>query len=145
VARRATLRASDADRDQIVERLRRACAEGRLAVHELEHRVAAALKARTYGELDATVADLPGQRTGARAPASRRALRTVQEHPALLVIAIPVALVVIATVVAITVLWMLFALVVVLLSQRRRYYHPPPWVYAPRRRFGPPYGAGPWR
>src|SRR5579862_8244979 len=60
MARRATLRASDADRDQIAERLRHATGEGRLLAEELEERLEATFAARTYGELDAVVADLPG-------------------------------------------------------------------------------------
>jgi hypothetical protein len=60
MARRATLRASDADRERIAERLRQATAEGRLQPDELEDRLEAAFAARTYGELDALVADLPG-------------------------------------------------------------------------------------
>jgi uncharacterized protein DUF1707 len=59
MARRATLRASDEDRDQIAERLRKATAEGRLLAEELEERLEATFSARTYGELDAVVADLP--------------------------------------------------------------------------------------
>jgi DUF1707 SHOCT-like domain len=59
MARRATLRASDDDREQVVDRLRHAAAEGRLLASELEERVGAAFSARTYGELDAVVADLP--------------------------------------------------------------------------------------
>jgi Domain of unknown function (DUF1707) len=63
MTRRATLRASDADRELIAERLRQATAEGRLFAEELEERLGAALSARTYGELDAVVADLPAPRT----------------------------------------------------------------------------------
>jgi Flp pilus assembly protein TadB len=59
MARRATLRASDSDRERIAERLREATAEGRLLAHELEERLEATFAARTYGELDAVVADLP--------------------------------------------------------------------------------------
>jgi Domain of unknown function (DUF1707) len=60
MSRRATLRASDADREEIAERLREATAEGRLLAEELEERLEATFTARTYGELDAVVADLPG-------------------------------------------------------------------------------------
>jgi len=60
MARLATLRASDADRDRIAERLRHATAEGRLLAEELEERLERTFAARTYGELDAVVADLPG-------------------------------------------------------------------------------------
>jgi hypothetical protein len=55
----ASLRASDADRDQVAERLRQATAEGRLAAVELEGRLEALYTSRTYGELEALVADLP--------------------------------------------------------------------------------------
>ena len=60
MARRATLRASDADRDRIADRLRHATGEGRLLAEELEERLERTFAARTYGELDAVVADLPG-------------------------------------------------------------------------------------
>jgi Domain of unknown function (DUF1707) len=72
MARRATLRASDADREQFAERLRQATGEGRLVAEELEERLEAVFAARTYGELDPLVADLPGQtvrRAGAPRPA----------------------------------------------------------------------------
>ncbi|MGO9905077.1 MAG: DUF1707 domain-containing protein [Solirubrobacteraceae bacterium] len=147
MARRGTLRASDADREQIIDRLRKASAEGRLAVRELEHRVAAALRARTFAELDATVSDLPGSRLGERRSVARRAVCTMQAHPALLLVAIPLALAAVATLVAITVLWSTLVLVVFLLGHRRR-RHPGPWTYAARHRFGPVHGAhggrGPW-
>jgi hypothetical protein len=60
VARQSSLRASDADRDAVAERLRVAAVEGRLEPHELEQRMGIALRARTYGELDRLLADLPG-------------------------------------------------------------------------------------
>jgi Domain of unknown function (DUF1707) len=66
MARRAALRASDAEREEIAERLRRATAEGRLLAEELEERLGAALTARTQGELDALVADLPSPRSARR-------------------------------------------------------------------------------
>ena len=59
MTKRAVLRAADADREQVAERLRRAAAEGRLLTEELEERLGAALSAKTYGELDAIVSDLP--------------------------------------------------------------------------------------
>lgn len=54
------LRASHADRDIVVERLREAAGEGRLDLDELEERLERALTARTYGELAALTTDLPG-------------------------------------------------------------------------------------
>jgi hypothetical protein len=53
------LRASDADRDWVVERLRQAHGEGRLDLAEFDERTARAYAARTYGELAAVTADLP--------------------------------------------------------------------------------------
>src|SRR3989440_12086064 len=89
MAARSTLKASDADRERVAERLRNAAAEGRLLAHELEQRMATALRARTYGELDAVVADLPGDRAGV-ARARPRSLRSLGPGPALAgVLAIP--------------------------------------------------------
>ncbi|GAA2982595.1 DUF1707 SHOCT-like domain-containing protein [Streptomyces fulvorobeus] len=53
------MRASDTERDRVAERLREAVAEGRLETDEFEHRLDAALKARTHGELAPLVRDLP--------------------------------------------------------------------------------------
>jgi hypothetical protein len=66
VASVPSLRASDSDREQVAERLRHATAEGRLSTDELEERVGALYGARTYGELDALVADLPVANSPAR-------------------------------------------------------------------------------
>ncbi|MFC4055680.1 DUF1707 domain-containing protein [Actinomadura syzygii] len=46
------LRASDADRDQVIERLRTAVADGRLDPVEFDERLDAALTARTLDALD---------------------------------------------------------------------------------------------
>jgi hypothetical protein len=70
MGRRSTLRASDADREQIAERLRKATAEGRLLAEELEQRIGATFAARTYGDLDALVEDLPDDRVAAPRPRS---------------------------------------------------------------------------
>ncbi|WP_330330646.1 DUF1707 domain-containing protein [Streptomyces sp. NBC_00536] len=53
------LRASDADRERVVERLRDAVAEGRLDMDEFEERLEAAYRSRTYAELEPLTADLP--------------------------------------------------------------------------------------
>jgi hypothetical protein len=53
------LRASDAEREQAVARLREASAEGRLTFDELVARTGTALEARTRGDLDRVTADLP--------------------------------------------------------------------------------------
>jgi hypothetical protein len=52
------LRASDADRERVVEVLRRAASDGQLTVDELEERVPMAYAARTRKELERLTADL---------------------------------------------------------------------------------------
>jgi len=54
-----TLRAADADRQQIADQLKSALDEGRLSLHEYDDRVAGAYAARTYAELLVLVEDLP--------------------------------------------------------------------------------------
>jgi uncharacterized protein DUF1707 len=71
MSRRATLRASDADREQVAEQLRHATAEGRLSADELEERLEGVFAARTYGDLDGLVVDLPGQAVRHRERAGR--------------------------------------------------------------------------
>ncbi|MET7784532.1 DUF1707 domain-containing protein [Streptomyces mirabilis] len=53
------LRASHADRDQVVDVLRIAAGDGRLTADELDERLEAALSARTLSELTTLTADLP--------------------------------------------------------------------------------------
>ena len=56
---RAKMRACDADRDRVVERLNIAYSEGRLSKDEHDGRLQNALSARTYADLDQLVTDLP--------------------------------------------------------------------------------------
>src|SRR4051812_24741876 len=65
------LRASDIERDATVWHLRNAATEGRIDDDELETRVAAALSARTAGELATLTRDLPA--ADAAAPPDRPA------------------------------------------------------------------------
>jgi hypothetical protein len=53
------LRASHADRDQVVELLQVAAGDGRISAEELDDRLERALTARTYAELAALTTDLP--------------------------------------------------------------------------------------
>ena len=66
--RRASLRATDADREQFVEQLRQHHAEGRLTVEELTERTGRAYAARTLGDLDALATDLPALPASAPPP-----------------------------------------------------------------------------
>ena len=65
------MRASQEERDRVVELLRTHAGEGRLDLDELEERVEAALSARTRGELDALTKDLPVSRSHRRRSAVR--------------------------------------------------------------------------
>ena len=58
----ARLRAADTDREAVAATLRRAHAEGRLDASELEERLGRCYAARTVGELDRLVDDLPRPR-----------------------------------------------------------------------------------
>ncbi|MEU8327971.1 DUF1707 domain-containing protein [Micromonospora sp. NPDC048839] len=53
------MRAADADRAAVAERLRVALNEGRLDLHEYDERLQRAYAARTYAELEALLTDLP--------------------------------------------------------------------------------------
>jgi Domain of unknown function (DUF1707) len=66
------LRASDKDRDQVADILREQYAQGRLTIEEFEERSAAALAARTMGDLAPLTRDLPV----APAPAPASSVRT---------------------------------------------------------------------
>jgi hypothetical protein len=139
MAKRATLRASDADREQVAERLRHAAGEGRIVAEELEERLEAVFSARTYGELDAVVADLPG--TPVRRRERSRAL--AMPRPAVivaLVFLLPVVVsMLIAAMVVITTLFTAWAVVLAVgwwvFGQHRR--------YPPGRRSLHPYGRWP--
>jgi hypothetical protein len=56
---REDMRAADGDRQQVADRLRAALDEGRLDLHEYDERLQRAYAAKTYGELDTLLTDLP--------------------------------------------------------------------------------------
>jgi hypothetical protein len=66
------LRASRADREQVIEVLKTAFVQERLDEDEFELRVGRALAARTYADLAALTADIPVRLTGARSPEAAR-------------------------------------------------------------------------
>jgi hypothetical protein len=129
MASRAAVRASDVDRERVAERLRQAAGEGRLLTEELEERLEASFSARTYGQLDAIVADLPGPRLTPSASPRRH----TWVRPALArAIAVPVTLAVVALVVfvvtGVLAMWMLWLAAGWWFFGRRRH------------RYGPRYG-----
>jgi DUF1707 SHOCT-like domain len=64
--RRSELRASHADRERVIELLKAAFVQGRLAKDEFDLRVGHAFAARTYAELAAVTAGLPAEPTPAQ-------------------------------------------------------------------------------
>lgn len=135
VPRRTYLRASDADRDAIAERLRHATVEGRLLAEELEERLEAVFAARTYGELDALVADLPAPRPQRR----RQPVRAQQgfAHWILPVLAMAIVFpIVVAAVVAVAVFLLtgMFTVWVVWLALAWFFFGHRRMRYASRRR-----------
>ena len=141
MASHVSLRASDADRDAVAERLRHAAGEGRLEPEELEERLHAALRARTYGDLGRLLADLPAKpmawerpRAVGR-PAARAALAVAVSVA--LTLAVVVAVVIVAAVMATW--WILWAVVWFGLRGRRTY---PARLGAHRRWDRPPRARG---
>lgn len=65
-----SLRASDAERDQAVSKLRSEFAEGRLSHETFLHRMHSALDARSRGQLEGLFTDLPPRRPAPFRPAS---------------------------------------------------------------------------
>ena len=68
---RARIRAADTDRDRVAEILGTAYSEGRLSKDEYDARLASALSARTYTDLDQVLADLPAGQALVADPAAR--------------------------------------------------------------------------
>jgi DUF1707 SHOCT-like domain len=67
------LRASDADREQVIDSLKAAFAQGRLAKDEFCIRAGQALESQTYGELRAITSGIPGRRSEPSPPRTARA------------------------------------------------------------------------
>jgi hypothetical protein len=65
---RDEMRAADADRQAVADQLKAALDEGRLDLHEYDERLQQAYAAKTYGDLQPLLGDLPS----ARVPAPRR-------------------------------------------------------------------------
>jgi Domain of unknown function (DUF1707) len=70
---RREMRISDADRDDVAAILREAAGEGRLDLEELDERLSAVYAAKTYGDLEPIIRDLPQESHSApRAPSRDR-------------------------------------------------------------------------
>jgi hypothetical protein len=77
VDRNPDMRAADTDRQAVADRLREALNEGRLDLGEYDERLQKAYAARTYGELDGLLLDLPPV-----TPAAQAQLATTGAAPA---------------------------------------------------------------
>jgi Domain of unknown function (DUF1707) len=76
------MRASDADRQEVVDRLRSALDEGRLKIDEYLERMSSAYQAVTYGDLAPLCADLPETAPPARREAGPPAPSPAAQPPA---------------------------------------------------------------
>ena len=74
-ASRGYLRASDSDREQMIDTLKAVYAAGRLAKDDFDARIGQALAARTYAELAAVTAGLPAGPAAGPPPARGRSRR----------------------------------------------------------------------
>jgi hypothetical protein len=74
------LRASDADRERIAEKLREAAGDGRLTMDELDERLDAVYAAKTYAELAPITHDLPDTGAGYAPAPSRSASGDVRQY-----------------------------------------------------------------
>jgi hypothetical protein len=114
MAVQASIRASDADREAVAERLRHAAVEGRLEPDELEERLHAALRARTYGDLRRLLSDLPAkplawERRNAAQVRPAAGIAVALAMRAAIVLAVVIVVLVVAAVMAAW--WVLWALV----------------------------------
>ena len=80
------LRASHADREQVIDVLKTAFVQGRLAKDELDARIGQVLASRTYADLGALAADIPAGLVSAQpptvpAPAQGQALAAAHVRP----------------------------------------------------------------
>jgi Domain of unknown function (DUF1707) len=69
---RSRLRASSADREQVIDVLKAAFVQGRLAKDEFDLRVSQVLASRTYADLAVLTADIPAGLTRAQPPEPAR-------------------------------------------------------------------------
>nr|WP_108955470.1 DUF1707 domain-containing protein [Streptomyces fragilis] len=74
------LRAGDADRERVAERLRDALAEGRLDMDEFQERLDVVYAAKTYGELEPVTRDLPAP-GGPAVPVTKPPARAAGAEP----------------------------------------------------------------
>ena len=97
--RNGSLRASDADRERVAGRLRDHAVAGRLSTEELDERSGQAFGARTLGELDTLLTDLPRESRGVGSVPAKAAMLLVAQGALSVLVG--------AIVVTIAILWVL--------------------------------------
>jgi Domain of unknown function (DUF1707) len=80
-AGRGHLRASHAEREQVIDTLKAAFVQGRLSKDELDLRVGQTFASRTYAELAALTADIPAGLTAAPLPRTAGAPKRARAQP----------------------------------------------------------------
>jgi hypothetical protein len=117
-------RASDEDREEVVEVLRTAAGEGRIGHDELDERLSRALSAQTYRQLHATIEDIPRARDGGarRLPQAQRTVagwtvKAVRNEPWLLVFVIPVLVITLTLAAIAMMVWLVFLIAVLALGR----------------------------
>jgi hypothetical protein len=155
--RAADQRASDADREEVVEVLRTAAGEGRIGHDELDERLSRALSAKTYRELHATVHDIPRDRAGGnrRLPQAQRTVagwtvKAVRNEPWLLVFMLPVLVITLTLAAIVMMVWFVFIVAVLALGRNSRdprhhlRHRPNPMSGRPSARRGYPRSGWRW-
>jgi Domain of unknown function (DUF1707) len=131
---RLRMRASDADRQAVIERLRGAMDEGRLKMDEYLERMGRASEAVTYGDLAPLYADLPESgAVASRAPAAPEppATKPAPVHTARGFAGLPMALKILWTIWAAAVSVNLVVWVLVSVTTAHLIYPWPLWVAGP--------------
>ncbi|MFI7673514.1 DUF1707 domain-containing protein [Actinophytocola sp. NPDC049390] len=80
---RDEMRAGDSDRQAVADKLKQALDEGRLDLAEYDERLQQTYAAKTYGDLNGLLDDLPGVNLPERAAATEPAARTDAPRPQL--------------------------------------------------------------
>ncbi|WP_433374390.1 DUF1707 SHOCT-like domain-containing protein [Actinoplanes sp. CA-142083] len=80
---REQMRAADADRQQVADQLRAALEEGRLDLAEFDERLRDAYAAKTYGDLDRLLTDLPNAAPVVPAPPQAASLEAIGQRDGL--------------------------------------------------------------
>jgi hypothetical protein len=127
--RNPNLRAADADRERTADGLRKSHAEGRLDLTEFQERLERCYEAKTIGELDELIADLPRQDERYERRPSVLAPRHLRLGP---LVPLLIALIVLSAAIGHTLFWLWIPLVFIFL-RISWWRHRGPWAGVRRR------------